>query len=117
MMKRIAKDRTAFSLMELLAVVTILGVIAALVLPRVIKGTDVTKVKTCVHNRAEINITVERYYLHKGFWPANDLSDIGGDDQYFPDGLPPCPFSGAAYRLDPTTHRVIGHSGAGDHSP
>ena len=65
--------------MELLAVVVILGIIAALIVPRVIGGTDIAKEKTCLHNRAEINITVEQYYLHTGTWPANDLSDIGAD--------------------------------------
>jgi prepilin-type N-terminal cleavage/methylation domain-containing protein len=109
--------RAAFSLMELIAVVTILGIIAALIVPRVNQGNDLAKEKTCVHNRAEINITVERYYLHNSSWPANDLSDIGGDPDYFPDGLPACPVSGAAYRLDPTTHRVVGHAGSSDHTP
>ena len=103
--------------MELLAVVTILGTIAALVLPRVITTGDVSKQKTCLHNRAEINITVERYYLHTGNWPSSDLSDIGADGDYFPDGLPTCPVSGEAYRIDGTTHRVIGHAGVADHSP
>jgi type II secretory pathway pseudopilin PulG len=103
--------------MELLAVVTILGVIAALVLPRVISGTDVAKEKTCYHNRAEINITVEQYNLHTGNWPANNLSDIGADPSYFPDGLPTCPVSGAPYRIDGTTRRVVGHTGVGDHNP
>ena len=116
-MKRHTIHRTAFSLLELIAVVTILGIIAALVLPRVITGTDVTKVNTCHHNRAEINITVERYYLHTGGWPANDLSDIAVDLDYFPEGLPTCPSSGEAYRLDPATHRVVGHAGNNDHSP
>jgi len=54
--------------------------------------------------------------VEKGAWPANDLSDIGADSNYFPDGTPTCPVSGQPYRLDPTTHRVIGHT-AGDHSP
>jgi type II secretory pathway pseudopilin PulG len=103
--------------MELLAVVVILGLIATLVLPRVISGTDVAKDKACYHNRAEINITVERYYLHTGNWPATNLSDIGTDPEYFPDGLPTCPVSGAAYRIDGTTHRVVGHATSADHSP
>jgi general secretion pathway protein G len=116
-MKRLATKRSAFSLMELIAVVTILGIIAALVLPRVNTGTDHAKETTCRHNRAEINITVERYYLHTGTWPADDLSDIAADPDYFPNGVPVCPSTGEAYRLDPTTHRVVGHAGPGDHSP
>jgi general secretion pathway protein G len=116
-MKCSTTHQSAFSLIELLAVVTILGIIAALVLPRITVSTDRTKETTCVHNRAEINISVERYYLHTGSWPANDLSDIAADLDYFPNGVPTCPSTGEAYRLDPTTHRVIGHAGTGDHAP
>jgi prepilin-type N-terminal cleavage/methylation domain-containing protein len=111
------QKQAAFSLMELLAVVTILGILAALILPRVVNSSDTAKDKTCFHNRAEINITVEQYYLNTGTWPANDLSDIGADPNYFPDGLPTCPVSGQPYRLDPTTHRLIGHESISDHSP
>lgn len=103
--------------MELLAVVVILGILAALIVPRVSTGTDTAKVKSCVHNHTEINITVEQYYLHTGNWPASDLSDIAADPNYFPDGLPACPITGAHYRLDPVTHRVVGHAGNSDHNP
>jgi len=103
--------------MELLAVVTILGIIAALIVPRITTNSDSAKEKSCIHNRAEINISVEQFYLHNSTWPANDLSDIATDTSYFPDGLPTCPLTGQPYRLDPTTHRVIGHAGSGDHSP
>src|SRR3954467_9409320 len=101
-MKAFRSTRSAFSLMELLAVVVILGIIAALIVPRVTSGTDAAKDKTCEHNRAEINITVEQFYLHNSAWPASNLSDIGADPNYFPDGLPTCPVSGLPYRLDPT---------------
>jgi prepilin-type N-terminal cleavage/methylation domain-containing protein len=116
-MNRRQYNRAAFSLMELLAVVVILGIIAALIVPRVADSSDKAKDKTCFHNRAEINITVEQYFLNTGMWPANDLSDIGADPNYFPDGLPTCPVSGQPYRLDPTTHRLIGHETSSDHSP
>jgi prepilin-type N-terminal cleavage/methylation domain-containing protein len=116
-MLRPAAHRDAFSLMELLAVVAILGILAALIVGRVSSGGDKAKEKSCFHNRAEVNITVERWYLHKGSWPASDLSDISADPDYFPQGMPVCPTSGAPYRLDPTTHRVIGHTSSGDHNP
>jgi prepilin-type N-terminal cleavage/methylation domain-containing protein len=106
---------SGFSLMELLAVVTIIGVIAALIVPRVVSGSDSAKEKSCHHNRTEINIAVERYYIHHGAWPASNLSDIAADPEYFPDGLPACPVSGNVYQLDGTLHRIQGHSGPGDH--
>jgi prepilin-type N-terminal cleavage/methylation domain-containing protein len=109
------QTRRAFSLMELLAVVTVLGILAALLLPRIALSTDKAKQSSCLHNRTEIDITVERYYIHTGDWPDDNLGDIGADLDYFPDGLPVCPVSGDAYQLDPTSHRVIGHSGPGDH--
>ena len=74
-------------------------------------GTDTAKVKTCVQNHTEINITVEQYFMNTGLWPANDLSDIGTNPSYFPDVLPTCPESATPHRIDPTTHRVIGHAG------
>jgi prepilin-type N-terminal cleavage/methylation domain-containing protein len=110
-------NRAAFSLLELLAVVTILGIIAALILPRVVISTDKTKEATCLHCRGEINAAVEQYYIHTGNWPANDLSDIAADIDYFPDGIPACPISGHSYRIDPTTRRVVGHAGPGNHTP
>jgi general secretion pathway protein G len=116
-MKRLLSHRAGFSLMELLAVVVILGIIAALIVPRVSDGTDTAKHKCCLYNHTEIDITVERYYLHTGTWPANDLSDIAADVNYFPEGLPACPLTGAPYSLDPITHRVVGHSGLSDHGP
>jgi general secretion pathway protein G len=99
--------RAGFSLMELLAVVTILGIIAAIIVPRVAVSSDTAKTKVNAHNKATINSAVERWYVEKGTWPANNLSDIGADLNYFPDGLPVNPTNNAAYALSATTHRVL----------
>src|SRR5437667_226890 len=98
--------RSAFSLMELLAVVTILGIIAAIIVPRVAVSSDTAKTKVNSHNKATINSAVERWYVEKGTWPANNLSDIGADVNYFPDGIPTNPTNATAYTLNAATHRV-----------
>jgi len=98
--------RTGFSLMELLAVVTILGIIAAIIVPRVTVSSDTAKQKVNNHNKATINAAVERWYIEKGSWPATNMSDIGADVNYFPDGLPANPTNGSAYTLNATSHRV-----------
>lgn len=105
-MKRPNNRRQAFSLMELLAVVTILGIIAAIIVPRVTASSDTAKAKVAAHQKATINATVERYYINEGSWPANNLSDIGADADYFPEGLPSNPVDSSAYTLNATTHRV-----------
>jgi general secretion pathway protein G len=98
--------RTGFSLMELLAVVTILGIIAAIIVPRVAVSSDTAKTKVNNHNKATINAAVERWYVEKGTWPATNLSDIGADTNYFPEGLPTNPVNSTPYTISATTHRV-----------
>ena len=99
--------RQGFSLLELLAVVTILGVIAAVVVPRISNSKAGAQAEANKQNISEINSAVERWYFENGTWPANDLSDIGADVNYFPEGIPVNPVTGNAYALDATTHRVI----------
>ena len=98
--------RAGFSLMELLAVVTILGIIAAIIVPRVAISSDTAKTKVNAHNKATINAAVERWYIDKGVWPVAAMTDIGADVNYFPDGIPVNPLTNAAYSLNATTHRV-----------
>jgi prepilin-type N-terminal cleavage/methylation domain-containing protein len=98
--------RTGFSLIELLAMVTILGIVAAIVVPRLAVSNDTAKAKLSNHNKATVNAAVERWYLEKGSWPADDLSDISADTNYFPNGMPTNPVGTSAYKLNPTTHRV-----------
>lgn len=98
--------RFGFSLLELLAVVTILGIIAVVVVPRITVSAGTAKDNAHKQNKSEINSAVERWYFEKGTWPAANLSDIGADVNYFPNGLPPNPVDGTAYTLNATTHRV-----------
>lgn len=110
MKKHLVKKPTrrcrGFSLLELLAVVTILGIIAVVVVPRVSVSSMKAKQEADRQNKAEINSAVERWYFEKGTWPANNLSDIGADVNYFPSGIPKNPVNNANYTLNATTHRV-----------
>jgi len=106
MKSRNQSKTSGFSLLELLAVVTILGIIAAIIIPRVTVSSDTAKQRVSEHHKATINAAVERFYIDNNTWPAADLSDIGADVNYFPDGIPTNPVDNSAYSLNTTTHRV-----------
>ncbi|NQT39295.1 MAG: type II secretion system protein [Planctomycetes bacterium] len=100
--------RRAFSLLELLAVVVILGVIALVVIPRINFSSTTAKENCCFQNKAEINAAVERYNFENGSLP-NNMNDLD-DPAFFPEGLPDCPVSGGKYVLFGATGRVNGHT-------
>lgn len=96
------RRRGALSLIELLLVVTILGIVAALVVPR----ASLSKKRACGSVRAgqiaQLNALLERYEIEHGS-PAGALADL--TPAYLPDGLPVDP-DGGTYGLDSATNRV-----------
>jgi prepilin-type N-terminal cleavage/methylation domain-containing protein len=98
-----SRKRGGFSLLELLAVVTILGIIAVVVIPRISVSAGTAKANANSQNKSEINGAIERYYVEEGAYPTK-LSDLAAD--YFPDGVPTNPVTEAAYTINSTTHRL-----------
>jgi len=101
--------RTGLSLLELLAAVVILGVLASVILPRLQSGGKDCKREACKVNLHTIEIQSQLWKRQRGGFPASTLSDIGSSATHFPDGLPVCPVDGTAYRID-SQGRVVGHS-------
>ena len=102
--------RLAFTLTELMAVLGILGVLALLVVPRLVGHSDATKRAACYTNQGDIELQVKLWRRNQGAYPDADLSNIGSNPTYFPSGLPVCPVDGTTYRIDTTSGIVVGHS-------
>ena len=62
--------RSGFSLLELIAVVTILGIIAAVVIPRITSSKAVAEQNADAQTVAEVRSAVERYYFDNGAFPT-----------------------------------------------
>lgn len=105
MNQSIGQKRLAFSIIEFFAVSTIVGIIAAIVVPRVVVDDKLAKEKIRDHYAAAINVAVERYRTEHQTWPIS-IADLSQDPEFFPDGLPSDPVTGRPFELDLTTHQV-----------
>ncbi|MEW5946310.1 MAG: type II secretion system protein [bacterium] len=111
-----------FTILEVILVVILVSILAAIVIPRFTVSSQRAKVQACEMNRAIINKQVEAFYLIEGTWPALGVditsTSIATNVNYFPDGIPTCPVDMTNYRLRNTPYyRVSGHrEGAGTHT-
>lgn len=69
------RDEKGFTLIELIVVITILGFLAMVAVPRVIGVVEKAKQNSSDANLSIIQNAVERYYVEVGKYP-NDLSEL-----------------------------------------
>jgi type II secretion system protein G len=100
----------AFTLVELMVVVLILGALAFVAVPRIGQSVDNAEKTACETNVDIFNQALEQYYLTNGVYPAS-LGVIKNDETIFPDGPPKCPITNKRYsgmtandRLKTTDH-------------
>jgi general secretion pathway protein G len=104
------RSKPGLSLTELTAVLAILGVLALLIVPRVLGHHAAAKKAACEANQGDIEMQVKLFRRNTGSYPAANLSNISGNTAYFPGGLPVCPVDGSAYTINTTTGLVTGHT-------
>jgi prepilin-type N-terminal cleavage/methylation domain-containing protein len=109
-MANLNRKRRAFSLLEIIAAIVILAIVAAYVVPRLGANHDTARRNACWTNKGEIELQVQLWRRNNGSYPTANLSTIGGNSIYFPLGLPTCPVDGTAYTIDTTTGLVVGHT-------
>ena len=88
-----------FTLVELLVVIVILGILAAVVVFAVGGSTDKAQTSSCSAERAAVESAVEAYRASVGTYPANAAAMVGGTNQFL--------------RSTPANHTVAGSSVTG----
>ncbi len=106
-MKRRCTYSAGFTLLEMLAVVTILGIIAAMAISRVSAQALDAKKKCCLQYKGDLNAAIEHFHFDNGAYPAQ-LSDMEGGA--YAETIPNCPVNNSPYSIDSITNRIQGHN-------
>jgi general secretion pathway protein G len=105
-MKKCPQSSAGFTLLELLAVITIIGILAATVMSRISTQAFDAKKKCCLQYKADLNSAIERFHFEQDGYPSQ-LSELQGT--YYPESIPNCPVTNLPYEIDSVTNRVQGH--------
>jgi len=132
MAKRARLTARGFTLIELLLVVLVLGLIAAIAVPRLAHSGEEARQSVCQSNISRMNSAIElwavcsggdypgsvgeaplteRSLLPIGTYPTTQSeckTEIFENREIFPDGLPQCPY-GDPYEYDAKTNRIKPH--------
>ena len=96
--KRTIKKRKGFMLLELIIVVAIIGILAAVAIPNFVGMTDEAKVAKIQSDLSTIGTAMEVYHVKKGGTYPNDLSVLTGDNGYLKE-VPKPPTGAGAYTV------------------
>ncbi len=94
-----------FTLLELLIAIVILGILAAMVVPRFTSATLLARCNTERNNIGSVNTQIELYNVNTNLWPEwPNMMILLASNTYFPDGAPRDPFTNLStlgqYTLD-----------------
>jgi prepilin-type N-terminal cleavage/methylation domain-containing protein/prepilin-type processing-associated H-X9-DG protein len=71
-------SRAAFTLVELLVVITIIGILMGLLLPAVLGSRRTARLVTCINNQRELALAIHQYDLTKQHLPGY-VNSVGGN--------------------------------------
>ena len=110
-MKINTSRKSGFTLVEIMIVVAIIGLLAAIAIPNFVKARTTAQKNACINNLRQIDGAKEQWALEAKIAPGA-AADVNAINQYIKGGTPKCPASGNyTYGVvdTPPTCDVTGH--------
>ena len=92
------KKNQGFTLVEIMIVVAIIAILAAVAIPNFIKYRDESQKNTCISNMKQLQTAGEQWLITNGAAAAPGLSDLCGPQNYVKT-TPTCPYDKGNYTI------------------
>lgn len=96
-MKIKATSRAGFTLVEIMIVVAIIGLLAAIAIPNFVKARNTAQTNACINNLRQIDSAMQQWALETGAGDTTPVKDSIWE--YIKNGQPKCPVGNRPYEL------------------
>jgi prepilin-type N-terminal cleavage/methylation domain-containing protein len=114
---RINKNlKAGFTLVEIMIVVAIIGLLAAIAIPNFVKARETAQKNACINNLRQIDGAIQQWALETKA-AATDNVDSAQVATYLKNGeMPTCPLGNSAYTLSTVTEKPTCDNASAGHT-